>query len=468
MTEHWKGKKILILGIGSYPKGSGISATLFAARSGADVLATDLRCDADLKRGIAQFKKFKNVRFRLGKHHLEDIRWADIIIRNPRVRPTSREMVFASRLGKRIESDISIFLKRCPCSVVGITGTRGKSTSSTLVAAMLKASKRRTWLGGNIRVSPLTFMSRVKKTDVVVLELSSWQLEVTGSSGISPHVACITNFMRDHLNSYEGMDDYGEAKAQIFRHQGPEDILVLNMDDVFCRSKLRVAPGQMLFFARRRSKGVDAWIGRDALWMKEEKRIISLIPLRSVKVFGEHNLLNMLAAALTARAAGATLAGIKKALREFKGIQDREEIVAVKKGITFINDTTATTPDGTIAAVHAFAPRFQTLRFIVGGADKGLDFTQLAAELAKFNVDIAVLPGSAGAKFMRALDQKNIPYTATKGLREAFRYLMLQATRGDVVILSPGCASFGAFQNEFDRGEQFRCLVRGIDVKRRE
>jgi len=457
--------KVLILGLGQFEKGSGISAALYYARRGDDVLATDLKTEKEIRVNVKRLKRFKNVSFRLGAHHLDDIRWADMIVRNPRVRFDSPEMRLASKLGKTVQSDISIFLDGCPCPVVGITGTRGKSTTSTLVSEMLKASGKRVWLGGNILVSPLTFMHRVKMHDIIVLELSSWQLEATGSAGISPEIACITNLMCDHLNTYEGMEDYGEAKAQIFRHQMQDGILVLNGDDVFCRLKIAEAPGRVALFAKRPGKDIVAWIGKDALMIWSGKKSVELAKTRSLKVFGEHNKMNMLAAALTARNAGASIAGIKKTLRGFTGLKDRQEIVAVKRGITFINDTTATTPDGTIAALRTLQPRFRTLRLIIGGSDKDLDFVSLAQELKGMNADLAVLPGNAHDKLTKALNTKKIAYTDVSTLAEAFKLIVLRATKGDAIVLSPGCASFGLFKNEFNRGDQFRALVKGLDGK---
>lgn len=451
--------KVLILGLGQYEKGSGISAALFYARAGADVLATDLRSETEIAANVARLKKFKNVRFRLGEHRLEDIRWADVVVRNPRVRADSKEMRLASKLGKKIESDISLFMRRCPCPVVGVTGTRGKSTTSTLAAKMLKASGFRVWLGGNILVSPLTFLSKVRRSDIVVLELSSWQLEATGDAGISPHVACITNLMRDHLNSYQGMEDYGEAKAQIFRHQKPDDALIVNDDDAFCRSKIHEAPGRIQLFAGSRRKNIDAWIGKDALIMRFGARNAELVRLDRLHVSGSHNHLNMLAAALTARSAGGSLSGIRSSLKAFRGLPDRQEVVARKHGITFINDTTATTPDGTIAALRTLAPNYKTLHLILGGSDKELEFAGLAKELKGMNVDIAMLPGTAHAKLGGALTKARVAYDDVDSLAEAFKLLTLRSAKGDAVVLSPGCASFGLFANEFDRGAQFRRMA---------
>lgn len=455
----WIGKKVLILGLGQYPKGSGVSAALYVADQGAEVLVSDIKQAHELGTNVARLKRFKNVSFRLGEHSLGDIDWADIIIRNPRVRQNSPEMKRALKLGKRVESDISIFLQQCSSLVVGITGTRGKSTTSTLVHDMLIASKKQVWLGGNILVSPLTFIDKVQKKDIVVLELSSWLLETTGAVALSPQIACITNLMRDHLNSYENMEEYGEAKAQIFRHQGPKDILIVNADDEFCRGCAKEAPGHVEFFSKKKKAKSAAWIEKGQLMMRDKEKDIVLVSCDRLQVRGDHMYANMLAAALTARAAGCSVMGIRQALLNFTGLQDRQEIVAVKAGVTCVNDTTATTPDGVIAAIRAFAPHMKTMRLILGGSDKELDFSELSQELKKYTVSIALLPGTAHDKFSASLRRARVAYTDVADLSQAMNMHFTAAQQGDAIILSPGCASFGAFANEFERGEVFRSFV---------
>lgn len=466
MTDDLRGKRVLVLGLGQYPKGSGISAALFAIRKGAVVRVTDQKNERDISTNVRRLKRFKNVTFRLGGHDPKDIRWADVIIRNPRVRPTSPEMKLAAKLGTRVESDISLFLAACPATVVGVTGTRGKSTTSTLVADMLKRSGRRAWLGGNILVSPLTFLDRVRRNDVVVLELSSWQLETVGSIGVSPPIACVTNVMRDHLNTYGSMDEYAESKAQIFRHQTSDGCVVLNMDDAYGKRWIAEAPGTVLRHSKRETKMSDGWLSGEGLMFRSGRKKIRLVERASLKAKGEHMERNMLAAALTAKAAGASLRAIRSSLLAFRGLPHRQEIVAVKRGITFVNDTTATTPDGTIAALRTFAPLHGTLRLILGGADKELEFAGLARELKRRRTDVALLPGTAHAKLASALRAARVRFEDAADLPDAFSRLLDRANTGDAVVLSPGCASFGLFANEFERGERFRALAQAVDVRR--
>ncbi len=432
--------KILILGLGRYPKGSGISAALWYARQkDMQVRVTDMRSKEDLAANVKRLKTFKNVDFVLGKHRKSDIKWADVIVRNPGVRNDSDLLVYARKLGKQIVNDISIFMAQCPAKVVGITGTRGKSTTSTLAAEMLTASGKKTWLGGNITVSPLTFLKKIKKDDVVVLELSSWLVETLGERGISPHIACITNIMRDHLNAYENMDAYVEAKAQIFRHQSPSDVLILNADDPYTSQFKKEAPSMVKAFSATKKSDASG-----------------LIAKKDLKIAGEHNYRNALAAALVAKEAGATKSGIKKALKSFKGLENRQEIIREAKGIRYVNDTTATTPDATKAAIEAFWKKGTTIHLLFGGADKELEFDDFAKLLKRKQVCVTVFDGTAFAKIEKSFKKAKLPFQLVNSMKEAMAYHRDHAEKGDTILLSPGCASFGLFKNEFDRGDQFK------------
>ncbi|MCC7357241.1 UDP-N-acetylmuramoyl-L-alanine--D-glutamate ligase [Candidatus Uhrbacteria bacterium] len=462
MNKAWKGKNVLILGLGQYPQGSGISGALYAVRMGANVRVTDTKTEQDLIKNVTRLKKYKNVEFILGEHRKQDITWADIVIRNPAIRANSTELSFARNLGKRLESDVSLFLARCPAQVIGITGTRGKSTTTTLVHDILKKTGRKVWIGGNILVSPLTFIDKVKKDDFVVLELSSWQLETTGLIGLSPQIACITNLMRDHLNTYDGMEAYAEAKAQIFRHQQPGDTVVLNGDDANCKKWANQVPGNAKFFTKKKKKSSSAWLDKESLWVKDKQKEVLLIKRKELKVYGEHNALNAIAAALTAQTAGASVTAIRTALKEFNGIADRQELIAKIMGVDYVNDTTATTPDGVIAAIQALAPRYKNAFFIMGGNDKELEYELLTKQTKKFKIQIFLLPGSASDKMRELFLANKITFQDVPNLKQALISASNVAKKGDAIILSPGGTSFGQFKNEFDRGEQFRKIITDI------
>jgi UDP-N-acetylmuramoylalanine--D-glutamate ligase len=449
--KNWKDKHVLIFGLGQYPQGSGISAALMFAKLGANVIATDAKKEEEIAENVKRLRKFKNVSFVLGEHRLKDIEWADLIVANPRVRPSQTEMIHARKLGKIITSDIALFLDRCPAQVIAVTGTRGKSTTSTMIAEMLKAAKKKVWLGGNILVSPLTFLSKVKKNDVVVLELSSWQCESLGSAQNQPHISVITNMMRDHLNTYNGMEDYAEAKAQIFRHQKPTDYTILNADDEYGKRWIKEAASMVRTFGK--SKRRDASYDARQLYLDGKK----LFEIRSLTLMGEHNVKNALAASLAASLAGASKSAIQKTLKVFKPLENRLQFIKTVKGIAYVNDTCATTPDGAIAAYRALKPRYDHLWFIMGGADKELEYEELGDELkkGKDRVGVFVFPGNASDKLVKELTDQEVGFEHVSNMQEAVARAAEVAMSGDAVILSPAAASFGLFKNEFDRGEQF-------------
>lgn len=456
--KSWKDVKVLIFGLGQYSQGSGISSALTFAKLGCDVVVTDAKKEVEIAGNVKKLKKFKNVSFVLGEHRLKDIEWADVIVANPRVRPTQAEMVYARNLGKTVTSDIALFLDRCPAMVIAVTGTRGKSTTSTLIAEMLKEGKKHVWLGGNILVSPLTFLSRVKKTDVVVLELSSWQCESLGSAIHQPHISVVTNMMRDHLNTYQGMEDYAEAKAQIFRHQKPEDFVILNADDEYGKKWIKEAPSEVRSFGKsiRRDASYDA----RSLYLSGKK----LIDVRMLALIGEHNVKNALCAVLASSLTGISKSAIQKTLKTFKPLENRLEQIRVVKGVTYVNDTCATTPDGVIAALKAMQSRAHFLFFIMGGADKELEYAELANEFKKLKkkIGVFVFPGNASDKLIKEFEKQGIAYEEVPDMKTAVMRASETAQSGDAVILSPGAASFGLFKNEFDRGEQFAREVKGV------
>ena len=449
----WKGKNVLVLGLGQFPEGSGMAGACFALKMGATVRATDQKTEKELQENVKTLKKIsKKISFRLGGHVMEDVDWADVVIRHQRVRRNAPELKRARKLGKEIVSAEGLFCTYCPAKIIGITGTRGKSTTTTLVAEMLRLSGKKVWIGGNILVSPLTFLDKVQSTDVVVLELSSFQTEVLGEEAISPSVAGITNIYQDHLNAYENMDEYAEAKAQIFRHQTEKDIVVLNADNEWTRAWMKEAPGKVISFSEKRDADIRVskeWISIGSTKFIERKKL---------QVFGDHQAMNISAGIGIAMSAGATRVGMKKAILSFQGIPHRQEVTAKREGITYINDSTATMPDGLYAAVSAIAPRFRRMLVILGGQDKNLDFFGLGNVLRRKRVIVALLPGSASRLIEKELQKAKVPYTHVESLIDAIAVLRAQAQNGDAIVLSPAAASFGMFANEFDRGDQFRAL----------
>ena len=466
MTSRVK-NKVLILGLGRYHAGSGVSAALYFAKRGDDVIVTDALPLKEVKDNVAQLKKYKNVKFHLGSLNLKDIDWADVIAKNPGVRRNDPMYLHAKKLGKTIVNDVSIFFTKCPCTTIGVTGTRGKTTTTAWIGDMLKRSGKKVYVGGNITVSPLTFLSKLKKSDIAVVELSSWLLETCGEVGVSPNIAVWTNVMRDHLNTYEGMDDYAEAKAQIIRHQKPNDIFVPNLDDVYVSTYVNEAPSIIKGFSNKKKSKSAAWIKKDKIILQIGKKEVEVISIGDIGLSGAHNIKNALAAIVASKEAGATLPGTRASLRKFTGMPYRQEIIAQKNGITFINDTTSTTPDAAIAAINRFAGKDHILYWICGGAEKDLPYEDLMASVADCasqfcHINVQVLDGTAFKRFSTALKKRGIKFTKNLTLKSAFDNCLKKAKKGDIILLSPACASFGLFKNEFDRGDQFNELVKKV------
>jgi len=416
--KSFKDKKVLVMGLGLL--GGGIGATKFFAKQGAKVLVTDLKTRKELKESV---KKLNQVKFVLGKHRKEDFINADLIIRNPGVPRESKYLKIAKDNNISIKTDIDIFFDLCPCPIIGITGTKGKSTVATLLYLFLKKKYPKTFLAGNIGVSPLELLNKIDKKTKVVLELSSFELEDLKKS---PHVAVITTLFPDHLNRYKNFKDYVDAKKSIFKYQNKNDILILNNHDPETKKLCSEAKSKVYFF-----KGS-----------------------------------NIAAAVLVAELFKISKKDIKKVLSNFKGVPHRQEFVAEKKGVKYFNDTTATNPKAVIFAIETFRKRFPKSKIILiaGGEDKKLNYRSLARNI-KDNLDYVVLfPGTASNKIKKELGSffKEPSSFKVRSMKEAVKKASALAQKGDIVLLSPGAASFNLFENEFDRGNQFVKAVKKL------
>jgi UDP-N-acetylmuramoylalanine--D-glutamate ligase len=482
-VDWYAGKRITVMGLGLHGGGLGVARWLL--RHGARLTVTDLRSADTLARPLAvleqEYGRGRARRGRrvyrpalvLGRHRQADFREADLVIANPAVPRENRYLAFARKRGIPVESDISLFFHLCPFPITGITGTKGKSTTTALLGAICTRHDERTVVGGNIRVSPFSFLDRLLrlsrraglKPPPVILELSSWQLESLEQHCLSPRVAVITNVMRDHLNRYGGrMASYAAAKELAVRFQGPDDIAVVNGADQWVEAmakrlakKAPLAP-QVLRFARdSRQAPHGCAISRGQVVLRTGGRVRPVISLQDIPLLGEHNQLNVLAAVAAAAALKIPVPTMRSAIKRFPGVSGRLETVAAKSGVTYVNDTTATTPDASVAAVQALASgRKPQVILIAGGTDKDLDFRAWVWVVPAKTKELILLPGNATDRMLTGLKRHRArrPWLA-ESMAQAVKLAHGLATAGDTVVLSPGAASFGLFQNEFDRGDQF-------------
>ena len=430
MIKDFKNKKVVVMGLGLH--GGGMGVVKFFAQQGAKVLVTDLRTRKELKKSLDKLKGYK-INYVLGKHRVGDFKNVDLIIKNPGVPKDSKYLKMARKNKIPIETDIGLFFALCSWQkIIGITGTKGKSTTATLIAKLL-STKYKVVLAGNIRASVLEQLSKINRNTIVVLELSSWQLEDLKLYKQSPHIAVITNIMPDHLNRHKGMKDYIKAKKLIFKFQTNKDLLILNNDDTIVREFAKESNAKAIFYSK----------------------IQALNYLKNIKLIGEHNLYNISAAIIIAKIFKIPNISIKKTLGKFKGIEGRLEFIKEIKGVKYFNDTTATTPEATIAALRSF--RNHNIILIAGGTDKNLKFKNLAKEILNKTKLLILLPGTATEEI-----KKKIKIQDTNSMKDAVKMAYKTAKKGDIVLLSPGCASFGLFQHEFDRGEHFKKWVKKL------
>lgn len=445
------GRRVTVMGLGTRHGGSGVAA--FLARHGAVVTVTDLRPAEALTAGLDDLAGLA-IRFVLGEHRTEDFVETDLVVKNPAVPWANRYLDSASAAGVPIEMEMSLFLRLCPARVIGVTGTKGKTTTSTLCAAMLAVERPETVLAGNMGVSALAALDTIRPDTPVVLELSSFQLEATGRRSLSPQIAVITNITPDHLDRYADFDEYAATKGLIARHQTPQDYLVLSANDPVSAALAPTATGQV------------AWAGGQpgAVWQAD--RLVwswagqqrTVLTSADVRLPGVHGRQDVALAATAALLYGASPAAVREAVSRFTGVAHRYERVAEINGVTYINDTAATAPT---AALRALESTSQPLVWIGGGHDKGLDLSAVADLAARRASVCILLAGSATAAVAAALARSAAPHVVgpCQSMDEAVAIGAGLAQPGATVLLSPGTASFGLFRDEFDRGERFRSAV---------
>lgn len=454
-----RGRRVLLIGLGSRQGGVGVARYLIG--QGAEVRVTDLRTADQLAPSLADLAGLP-IDWTLGEHREEDVAWADIVVRNPAVPAESPWLALARSLGKPVEMEMTLFFRACPAPIVGVTGTKGKTTTTTLLHAMLRERWSDAVLAGNMGVSALQQLPDLRPDVPVVLELSSFQLEGLDEHRLSPQVAVLTNLSPDHLDRYASFEDYVATKGAIFRWQTPRvDYAVFDPGDPRVKELTSEAPAQWVLFGSGHRPGwkPDIWVEDGHFWAAWEHKPADLGPVAALRVPGEHTRLNAMAAAGAALAVGVSTDEIRRAIAGFTGVAHRLELVATIGGVEFVNDTAATAPAAAVAALRAFAGR--GIVAISGGFDKRLPMEAVADELARSAHGVVLLDGSITPTLTRLLEERGVQPAgeAALSMDEAVSRAAALAEPGDVVLLSPGCASFGLFRDEFHRGEAFREAV---------
>ena len=443
------GKKILLLGLGLH--GGGAATAAWLHRHGAKLIVSDLRGRKLLEPSLHALAQRGGITYVLGRHREGDVRWADYVVYNPGVPKESKYLQLARRLNKPVYNEASLFFDRCRAPVIAVTGTRGKSTTASLIAAMCKAKNPRTILAGNIATAfMLDVVDRATRAHLVVLELSSWQLEGLNIVRAAPEIAVVTNLLPDHLNRYASLAHYYRSKKEIFRHQSAGHFLVLNKDDQLLSQWGSEAGSKVVFFSKKDFRPLVKGSG----------------------LFGEHNLENAAAAITAAKLCGVSMRDIKAVLAHPPVLSGRQEVIAKKGGITYVNDTTATTPEAGIAALARFGARSKFgarppfhpplgkggnggVILIAGGADKKLVFAEWARRVKTYCKQVHLLAGDASAKQKRALRGFKKLSAGHNDLGVLVKKAADGAAKGDIILFSPAAASFNMWPHEFARGDAF-------------
>lgn len=445
--------KITVMGLGLH--GGGIATARFLAGQGAELTVTDLRDEEILRPSMEQLGELP-IRYVLGRHEMEDFSGADMVIKNPAVRRSSPYL----KAARRVETDLTLFLRLNRRPVLAVTGSKGKSTTVSVLHAIAKREYPEALLGGNITISPLAFVQECTRPTPgpVILELSSWQLaDIDPLDLLSPRIALITNIMADHQNAYDSMDEYVEDKKRIFAGQGPSAFSICPYDDAYRDSLSSRAGGRVLYFsASELPKGLEGAFFRGKTGYIRAAGYEDEIVPENTSLPGTHNRLNLLAAGMMARLFGIGPDLIRETTGKFSGIEHRLELVRTIAGVRWYNDSAATIPEATAAAVRSLEGR---IHLITGGTDKKLSFDAFT-EIVHEPADIHLLAGSATRRMMEILRQEKVPFSGPfDNLQNAVESAAAAAASGDSVLFSPGSTSFGMFLNEFDRGRQFKEIV---------
>ena len=452
--ESLRGKRVCVIGIGI----SNLPLIERLADLHIEVTALDMRMREQLG-GTAKALERKGVLLKLGKNYLEGLD-ADIIFRTPGLMPTNPDIVAAVKNGAVLTSEMEAFFETCPCDIIAVTGSDGKTTTTSIIAELLQRAGKTVHVGGNIGTPLLCSADKMDRDDIAVLELSSFQLV---SMRKSPEIAVVTNLAPNHLDIHQSMGEYSDAKKNIFIHQGAGSRAVFNLDNGHTREFAKEAKGETLFFSMLEKPENGVFTENGAVFAVSDGAVEKLIDIADIRIPGTHNIENFMAAFAAVRGLVDTETMLKTA-REFTGVEHRIELVRTLGGVKYYNDSIASSPSRTIAGLKAFDKK---VILIAGGKDKGVAFDEMGREIIK-HVKKLFLTGYTAGMIKAAVESlpeyRGEPeISIVEGFAETVIAASQAAEAEDVVILSPACTSFDRFKNFEERGRIFKDIVMGLN-----
>jgi UDP-N-acetylmuramoylalanine--D-glutamate ligase len=449
-------KRVLVVGLGK----SGVASALFLKARGARVTVSDTKSGDELRNEIPALLDH-GITVETGGHGERTFRGQDLIVVSPGVPVDAPLLVQARAMGEAVIGEIELAAQFLPGPILAITGSNGKTTTTTLTGEILTAGGLPTLVGGNIGTPAISLAERAKPETVIVLEVSSFQLETIQT--FRPKIAVVLNVTPDHLDRHRTFEAYVDAKARIFENQRGDDFAVLNEDDPTCVGMAARTRAQVFWFSRQKEVKQGAWVREGNILFRDGRKnaqreimLVSEIPLK-----GAHNLENVLAAVCTGALMGCAPEKIRQAVRDFKAVEHRLEFVATIRGVDYYNDSKATNVDATIKALESFPTN---IHLILGGKDKGSDYSALN-ELLRQRVKRVYTIGAAAAKIESQIvspKSGSVEVVHAETLENAVRKANAVAEAGDVVLLAPACASFDQFKNYEQRGQMFKEIVRRL------
>lgn len=447
--DKYFGKKVAVMGLGV----EGVDAVKFLSSQKAMITVCDQKPASQLHHSIVQLGKIRPT-MKLGASWLTNLSQYDYIFRSPGIKRNLPQIIAAEKNGSNITSSTIEFFTECRGKIIGVTGTKGKGTTATLIYQILKSSFLKVFLAGNIGTPTLTLLPQINPEDWVVLELSSFQLIDLKKS---PHISVITNVYSDHMDYHSSRQEYITAKSNILKYQEPSDKSILNYDDPTCRSLSKLTTAEISYFSLEKTTRPGCYVASDNVLMwSTETSLQTICQMEKLMLRGKHNWSNVAAACAATLPLKVDIPRLQNTILSFPGLEHRLKLVRQVRAVNFYNDSFGTTPETAIAAIHSFT---EPIILIAGGSDKGSNFSQLGREVVSNQVKAVIAIGKMASRIIASIEaagnyQGKI-ITGLTNMQEIVKKAQELSSPGDVVLLSPACASFDMFANYKDRGNKF-------------